>query len=132
MKLLFVQGGSRVKRDNNGNLYVDGNLNDKIFQRYLSYCNELAVFLREESKTYEECIAKQKFNAITKNPKIKILTTPDLVVPKTRILSLKIRNKIKSDLKKAIKDADKIIVRSPGNFYTINAAKIAKNFTSHY
>jgi glycosyltransferase, group 1 family protein len=126
MKLLFVQGGSRVKRDNNGNLYVDGNLNDKIFQRYLSYCNELAVFLREESKTYEECIAKQKFNAITKNPKIKILTTPDLVVPKTRILSLKIRNKIKSDLKKAIKDADKIIVRSPGNFYTINAAKIAK------
>lgn len=126
MRLVFVQGGSRIKRDQNDNLYIDGNLNDKIFQRYLNYCDELTVFLREESKIYDECTAKQKFNAITKNPRINFVTTPDLVVPKSRIFSLKIRNQIRSDLKKSIENADKVIVRSPGNFYTINAAKIAK------
>ena len=27
MKLLFVHGGSRIKKDQNGKLYVDGKLN---------------------------------------------------------------------------------------------------------
>ena len=126
MKLLFVHGGSRIKKDQNGKLYVDGNLNNQIFQRYLNYCDELTFFIREEEKIYQDDFAKQKFNPIMDDPRFKILTTVDLMTPKTRALNPAIRARIKRDLRKAIADADKVIVRDSGNFYTINASRIAK------
>lgn len=126
MKLLFVHGGSRIKKDQNGKLYVDGNLNNQIFQRYLNYCDELTFFIREEEQIYDVEFAKKKFNSIMEDPRFKILTTVDLMTPKTRALNPLVRAKIRRDLKRAIAAADKVIVRDPGNFYTINASRIAK------
>lgn len=126
MKLLFVHGGSRIKKDQNGKLYVDGNLNNQIFQRYLNYCDDLTFFIREEEKNYDVEFAKKKFNSIMEDPRFKILTTIDLMTPKTRALNPLVRAKIRRDLKRAIAAADKVIVRDPGNFYTINASRIAK------
>lgn len=32
MKLLFVQGGTRIKKDTEGNFYTDGNFNLKVWK----------------------------------------------------------------------------------------------------
>ena len=37
MRLLFIQGGSRVRVCSNNNKYVDGNFNNDIWKRYKSY-----------------------------------------------------------------------------------------------
>ena len=47
MKLLFINGGSRVRISNNGKYYTDSNFNQSIWDRYISYCDELTVVLRK-------------------------------------------------------------------------------------
>ena len=52
MKLLFIQGGSRVRICSNNNKYVDGNFNNDIWKRYKSYCNNITVILRKNENIY--------------------------------------------------------------------------------
>ena len=37
MKLLFIQGGSRVIKTNNGENFVESNFNNNIWKRYKNY-----------------------------------------------------------------------------------------------
>ena len=54
MKLLFIQGGSRVRVCSNGTYYVDGNFNNMVWKRYKHYADELIVILRKIDKTFKE------------------------------------------------------------------------------
>ena len=57
MKLLFIQGGTRLKEDEEGNFYTDGNLNNKVWNRYKNYCDELDILLRvDEKKIYQRLL----------------------------------------------------------------------------
>ena len=67
MKLLFIQGGSRVRECNNGNYYVDGNFNNDIWKRYNSYCDELMVILRKIDYKFNEKDIMNKYNIIDTN-----------------------------------------------------------------
>ncbi len=131
MKLLFVQGGSRIKKDTENNYYTDGNLNNKVWDRYKNYCDELLIALRTEDKVYNVQEAVEKFNGIDLT-KSKIYEIPDLMRPKSRFFSLKWRKKAKMIIEQAVKDCDKAIIRSAHNFYTLTAIKYCRKHNKPY
>ena len=130
-KLLFIQGGSRVRECTNGKFYVDGNFNNNIWKRYSSYCNELTVILRKINKKFIEKDIKNKFNHIDINL-LKLELVQDVYSPKKNFLNIKEKKRIKEIIKCEIINNDKIIIRSIGNFYTNTALKYCKKFKKDY
>lgn len=131
MKLLFIQGGTRLKKDIKENYYTDGNLNNSVWERYKNYCDELIIVLRSEEKVYSQEEAKNKFNIIEKN-KTEIVEVPDLMRPKKRFFSIFWRKKASQIIESAIIDCDKAIIRSAHNFYTLTAIKMCKKHNKPY
>lgn len=131
MKLLFVQGGSRVRICKNGKLYVDGNFNNNIWERYKYYCDELVVVLRKIDATFEEEKIKEKLNWIDTNL-LTLKLVDDIYSPKKDFLNIKKRIKIEKEIKENVKNADRIIIRSIGNYYTNTALKYCKKYKKEY
>lgn len=131
MKLLFIQGGSRVRICSNNNKYVDGNFNNDIWKRYKSYCNDLTVILRKNENIYNEEDIKNKFNYIDEEL-IKLKLVDDIYSPKKNFLNINKRNKIEKVIEEEIKKVDKVIIRSIGNFYTDTALKYCKKYNKSY
>ena len=131
MKLLFIQGGSRVRKCKNGSFYVDGNFNNDIWKRYKSYCDDLTVILREKSEFYDENYIKDKLNNIDTNL-INLVLVEDVYKPKKNFLNLKMKKKIKKQIESAVIASDKIIIRSIGNFYTNTTLKYCKKYNKDY
>ena len=131
MKLLFIQGGSRVRVCSNGNYYVDGNFNNDVWKRYKSYCNELTVILRKIDYMFLENDISNKFNKIDTNY-MNLILVEDVYSPKRNSFNLKLKNKIKNEIRTAVKNADKVIIRSIGNFYTNTALKFCKMYKKDY
>lgn len=131
MKLLFIQGGSRVRKCKNGSFYVDGNFNNDIWKRYKSYCDDLTVILREKSEFYDENDIKDKLNNIDTNL-MNLILVEDVYKPKKNFLNFKLKKKIKKQIESAVITSDKIIIRSIGNFYTNTALKYCKKYNKDY
>ena len=132
MKLLFVQGGTRIKRDVEGNLYTDGNFNIKVWKRYMDLTSEkMTVVFREDSKTYSVEEAKKHLN-IYNASEINSIILPDLYRPKTNFISLNKRKLVKDKIDSAVKECDCVIIRSLGNAYVNYAIKSAKNHRKPY
>ena len=131
MKILFIQGGSRVRICTNGNLYVDGNFNNNIWKRYKSYCDELHVILRKIDNKFEEKDISNKLNFIDKNL-LNLKLVDDIYSPKKNLLNFKMKKQIEEEIKNSVKSADKVIIRSIGNFYTNIALKYCKKYKKSY
>lgn len=131
MRLLFIQGGTRLKQDEEGNWYTDGSFNDKVWERYKSYCDELVVLLRTEEKKYPKNIAENKFNKLS-NENLELVPLTDLNRPITRNLNLKLRKQVEKTIEEQIKLCDKAIMRSILNFYTLTALKYCKKYNKEY
>lgn len=130
-KLLFIQGGSRWKFDEDGNVYTDSNFNENVWQRYRGYCDSLTVILRREKKVYSRTEAKERFNEFDQT-KSKLVALPDIYYPVTNIFDLQMRAKVQQEIKQQVFNADKIIIRSLGNIYTNTALKYAKTYKKPY
>lgn len=130
MKLLFIETGTRYKVDENGKKYTDGNLNRKIWERYIKYCDALTIMGRKENHIYQSSYSAEKFNEVINN--VEVVLLEDLYKPKKNFLSIKKRTAIKKQLEQEIKKHDAIIIRSVTNFYTITAAKICKKLNKRY
>lgn len=131
MKLMFIQGGTRLKKDVLGNWYTDGNFNDNIWNRYKSYCDELTVVLRTEDKVYEKEYAANKFNKFNLS-NVNLIPLVDLNRPITRNLDFKLKKEINKKIEAAVKYSDKVIIRSLTNYYTIEALKYCKKYNKEY
>ena len=131
MKLLFIQGGSRVRKCNNNTYYVDGNFNNSIWKRYNSYCDELTVILRKCSSLFDEKDICDKLNKIDLNL-LDLKLVDDVYSPKINYLNIKKKNKIKKIIEKEVLKSDKVIIRSIGNFYTNTALKYCKKYRKDY
>jgi len=64
MRLFFIQGGSRLKRDSDGNWYTDSNFDNSVWDRYKTLCDELIVVLRREERVYDPYYAKERFSPV--------------------------------------------------------------------
>lgn len=131
MNLLFIQGGSRLKCDTDGNLYTDSNFNESIWNRYQKYCDELTIILRKEEKIYSVKEATKKFNILC-GKKVKCCALPDVYRPIKNAVSIKKRKEISKVIENEVKKADKIIIRSLGNVYTNTALKYVRKYNKQY
>jgi len=131
MKLTFIQGGTRLKQDNEGTWYTDGNFNDKVWERYKSYCDEFRVILRKEDKKYSKEVAQSKYNIVPLD-KLKLFPVADLNRPMIRNLNLVLKKKVDKEIEEVIKTSDKVIIRSILNHYTLTALKYCKKYKKPY
>ena len=130
-KLLFIQGGSRVRVSKNNHYYVDGNFNNVIWKRYKSYSSDFTAILRRCADEYEEDKIRNKYNAINTNI-VNLKLVDDIYSPKINFFKLNKKLKIKKIIKQEVLKADKVIIRSIGNFYTNTALKYCKKFKKDY
>ena len=123
--MLFLQFGTKYSFYKN-EFYTDGSLNEKIWNRYLRYDNNLTVLGR---KTNERITLKdiKKLNKVPSVINVNLLD--DIYNPKINYFNVFLKNKVKRIIKKYIDENDKIIIRSLTNDYNIYAAKycIKKN-----
>lgn len=132
MKLLFVQGGTRIKRDSNGALYTDGNFNINVWQRYMDLTDEkMSVVFREDSQNYSEEDAKQHLNPFDKT-KVNSIILPDMYRPKSNFFSLQKRRNVKEKIYAAVREHDYIIIRSLGNIYVEYAIAASRKYNKPY
>lgn len=131
MKLLFIQGGTRLKQDDLGNWYTDGNFNDSVWKRYTSLCDELIVLLRKEDKIYSLEEAEQRFNKFD-TEKIHLIPLDDLYTPIYRIFDRDLRKKNYKKMEEQVKNCDRAIIRSIANYYTATTLEICKKLNKPY
>lgn len=131
MKILFIQGGSRLKLADNGKWYTDGNFTDEVWERYISLCDTFTIVLRREQKVYSEAEAEAKFNVVLNNPKIRVVALDDITHPKTNMINPLVRFRIRKTIFDEVKKTDKCIIRS-GSFYTIAAYEACKVYVKPY
>lgn len=130
MKVLFIQGGTRCKFDGENDYYTDGNFNENVWKRYMSYCDNLTVFLRRDNGNYSKDFCEKKFNKIPNE--LKLVTVDDIYRPIFNYLNFNKRKKIKDELFNEIEKNDFIIIRSLTNFYTLTAIKMCKKLKKRY
>lgn len=130
MKILFVQGGSRWKYDADGGLYTDSNFSEAVWARYREW-GDLTVLLRREDKVYPPREAMERFNRCDTS-RMTCLALPDLYRPGTRLLNPRCRRQVRRAIAQAVREADRVIVRSPGNFYTNTALACCRRYRRPY
>lgn len=117
MKILFIQGGSRLKQDTEGNWYTDPNFNDDVWKRYVDLADSLTILLRRERKVYTKEYALQKFNKVLDDSRIRIVPLVDFTESKLSMLNPFIYKEIKRVIFAEVQKADKCFIRS-GSHYT--------------
>lgn len=131
MKLLFIQGGTRLKEDKNGNWYTDGNFNDSVWKRYTSVCDELTVVLRKEENKYDCEYAERKFNKFNTSS-IRLVPLDDIYKPLKNYLNQGLKNRVYRTIEEEIRRVDRVIIRSVITYYTISALEICKKLGKPY
>lgn len=117
MKILFIQGGSRLKQDTEGNWYTDPNFNDDVWKRYVDLADSLTILLRRERKIYTKEYALQKFNKVLDDSRIRIVPLVDFTESKLSMLNPFVYKEIKRVIFAEVQKADKCFIRS-GSHYT--------------
>lgn len=131
MRLLFIQGGTRLKQDTEGNWYTDGNFNDSVWKRYTSVCDQLTVLLRKEDCVYKIEDAQKKFNRFdTQN--INLVPLVDVYRPVKRFFNPVLKKQVHEKIKSEIEKVDCVIIRSVITFYTTTALDICKELNKPY
>lgn len=126
MKVLFVQGGSRWKFDTAGALYTDSNFSEAVWERYRAL-GDLTVLLRREDKVYDPREAAARFNRCSPG-QMACAALPDLYRPARRLLNPALRRQVRRAIAREVQAADRVIVRSPGNFYTNTALACCRRY----
>lgn len=130
-RVLFVQGGSRWKFDEDGKIYTDSNFDENIWKRYKFNDSELSVILRRENKIYNSDDAKSKFN-LASDVVDRCIALPDIYKPRINFFSVSKICKIISTIRQEVKCSDYVVIRSLGNIYTNTALKYAQKYKKKY
>lgn len=131
MNILFIQGGSRLKQDTEGNWYTDPNFNDDVWKRYVNLGDTLTILLRRESKTYTVEYAKQKFNRVLNDIRIRVVPLKDFTETKMSFFNPFVYSEIRKTINKEVQKADKCFIRS-GSYYTRVAYDACKQYNKPY
>lgn len=121
MKTAFFHDCVFIK-DENGQVYTTGGLNDKKLEEYVHYFGDLTVFSRERkmnSKDQKDKMSKADTTGVTFDS-----------IPKLDFFSL-LFGKIRARIKKLVNDSEFIIIRMP-SYVGIIAAKEAKKQGKKY
>ena len=131
MRLLYFDGASQCHLDKEGKRYVGSNLEGSVIKRYGQYCTDFAVMLIEDTTSYSEEEAQTRFNSIDQDL-AEVIIVPDIKQPRRNLLNLKLRRKVMKVMADAIQEADRVIVRAPGRFYTNTALRLCRKYNKVY
>lgn len=130
MKLLFIHGAEKLKRDFLGNYYTDGSYNKEVWDRYLNIFGNVTVMFRKDLNLYEREYAEKKFQYFDKDL-IQFVEIPDLYSSIVSYFNIKRRVELSNRIKEAVKLSDFLIVRAPGKEASI-AIKLANKYKKTY
>lgn len=131
MRLFFIQGGSRLKRDADGNWYTDSNFNNGVWDRYKVLCNELVVVLRRVERVYDPAYAREHFSPVDESG-MRLVGMSDLYSPVTNFFNPALRRQVKAAIGGVVAECDKAIIRSAGNFYVTYAGECCRRAGKPY
>lgn len=131
MNLLFINGGSRLKKCEDGSWYTDPNFTAEVWYRYRNICSSLHILLRREPKIYDKKYAEKNFNKVLEGDNIKVTPLADLTNPKANFMNFMLRQKVRRQIFEAVKRADKVIIRS-NTIYTHYCYNACKKFKKPY
>lgn len=117
MRLLFIQGGSRLKLSDKGLWYTDPNFTDEVWNRYIAVCDHLTILLRRETNIYKDDECRKRFNPIPVTSKVDVIPLEDNTKPKMNLLNIFMNHRIKKAIYTAVYESDKVIIRS-ASYYT--------------
>lgn len=125
MRILFIQGGSRLKQAEDGTWYTDQNFNEDVWNRYVSVADSLTILLRRESRIYKKEEAEKRFNRVQDDLRIRVVPLPDFAENRFNMLNPFLYMKIKRIINEEVANIDKCFIRSisPYAFYTYEACK---------
>ena len=126
MKLLFIHTGTKVKQDEEGNLYVNGEYSQEVLSTYENLSKELTVVFKKDSKIYKKEEATKKFEILDKN-KINVILINDTRKSIKSFISIKLRKENRKMIKEAVENNEKIIIRLPCDGGYIARKYIRKN-----
>ena len=131
LKLLFVQAGTGIKFDTNGNAYVNSNDDKLMWKRYRSYCDELKLLLKKDDNIYSESEAMARFMLFNQDI-ASIASIPDIYTPRKNLLNLKMRFEVREMIAEGVRNADKVIVRSCGFWPSTVAVDMCRKYNKPY
>jgi len=131
MKILFIQGGSRLKQADDGTWYTDPNFNEDVWKRYVDLADSFTILLRRESKIYPKQEAEERFNNVLIDDRIRIVTMPDFTESKFTMINPKTYSDIKQIIETEIKKVDKCFIRTH-SVYTKMACDACKKYSKPY
>lgn len=129
MKLLFVYS-AKFKKDNEGNLYTDGSINETLWKRYTDIADEVEIISRLEPYEHAREYAIEKFNQFDTTNK-SLVEVPDLFSSITSYVNYAKRAEFKRIIKQKVIENDYIIVRVPSTEGYL-AIKYAKQYNKPY
>ncbi len=130
MRLLFVQEGFLVKYDNEGNAYVAGNEDRRLWTRYGKYCDELIMIMKNDGKIYTKAEALSKGN-IFDQTLAKIVSVPNTHTPYKNLFNLRIRAEANRIISEEVRKADRVIVR-PMGWLSRTVLKMCRKYNKPY
>lgn len=131
MNLLFIEGGSKVMHDTEGNIYLSSNLTRSVLERYNRYCDKLTLLLRRNAQVFSQSEASSTAN-IFDQTLARIAEVPDIYRPRKNMFSFKIRREIKRIMTAELIKADRVVIRSVGNYYVDTAINICRKLGKIY
>lgn len=130
MNLLYIDGAARWHFDTEGNVYSDACFNDEVWERYRSCCSHFVAILSNASDTHSPEEAGKSYNRYSVEVS-EYRGVPDLYRPHSNFFRLRYRRQAKQVLEKAIKEADRVILRSV-SVSTRFALKYIKKYRKPY
>lgn len=122
MKLLFIQGGSRIRINSKNEYYVDGNFNNEVFDDYYKLADSVTFVLRVDTNKYTDDFLEKKFNKL--DSKFNIVLVDDIMGSLKKYFNIKSRKKIRSTIEREVIAADRIIIRHVGSYYSNECYKL--------
>lgn len=120
----------KFKKDNEGNLYTDGSIDENLWERYTRFSGGMAIISRLEPIEYPKSIALKKFNQFNSVNK-QFVQVPDLYDSTTNFLSYKVRSSFNEIIREKVKETDFLVVRLPSSEGYL-AIKYAKKYRKPY
>ena len=126
-----MQAWAYVCYDDDGNAYVNTNADRGIWKRYGKYCDDLRLLARHDGRIYTKEEAFAHYSVFDERLAT-IVSVPNIYKPRRNILNLKLRAESFRIIAEEVRNADRVIVRTPGFLLPNYALKMCRKYGKPY
>jgi len=131
MKLLIVSKDIHIIQAKNGAFFINHHFDEEIFKRYLDICDELTLYVRESEQIISFDDAVMKYNKFDISL-MRLFIGPYIYSPKTNFFNIRLRIELANEIKRLVKETDKLICTEGFCVFSRLAVKYAKRYKKPY